>query len=40
MACIRGNTLFAFSRENTLIKLQIDPTEYLFKVGERSGDDV
>lgn len=34
LACLRGNTLFAFNRENTIIKLQIDPTEYMFKVGE------
>ena len=34
LACTRGTTLFAFSRENALVKLQIDPTEYLFKVGE------
>lgn len=34
LVCARGTTLFAFSRENALVKLQIDPTEYLFKVGE------
>ena len=35
LTCIRGNTLYAFTRENTIVKLRIDPTEYLFKVSEK-----
>ena len=32
LASIRGNTIYAFNRENSIVKLQIDPTEYTFKV--------
>ena len=34
LVCIHGNTLYAFTRENTIAKLRVDPTEYLFKVSE------
>ncbi|KAK8813356.1 hypothetical protein WA158_002948 [Blastocystis sp. Blastoise] len=32
LVTIKGNSLFAFNRDNNVCKLEIDPTEYLFKL--------
>ena len=32
LVCLRGSTLYVFNRESAIIKIEIDATEYLFKL--------
>lgn len=37
IAAFRKGSLFAFTRDAVVVQLEVDPTEYLFKVGASSG---